>query len=164
MPPYPIVAPFIKSLRTGDTPTTVGLNRLVAGRKRAATSGLLDTVRKRGAFSTPLQPDVRAALKRAGVPERLISRCIDGWPDAQKEQARRAVVSAVDEGRSVRFRWGLTDARTCQTEITNERGGRVVITALSPRSTLRVRNGGISVAPAEAARRVGAGGRRVPAR
>ena len=51
---------------------------------------------------------------------------------------RRAVVAAIRDGRHVRFRWGLTPGRTYATEIDRQGAGAVTITALSPRSTLRV--------------------------
>jgi hypothetical protein len=49
----------------------------------------------------------------------------------------------------VHVRWGLTDARACESEVDDSAERSVTITALSPRSSLHVRTGNdIAAAPA----------------
>jgi hypothetical protein len=141
------VRAFITALKTGETRTTKALEKAVARRRGAAAEEVFAALGERGALKTPLSGPVRTALRRAPLPDHLIERCIDGWPDAQKERARRAIVDALRDGRRVRFRWGLTDARGFESEV-RTRGNIVTITALSPRSTLRVSGDDIDVAPA----------------
>jgi hypothetical protein len=156
---------FIAALKTGETRTTKALELVVSRQRRAASTELVDALAARGAFNTPLQKGFRQALRKAPLPERNIEQCIDGWPDAQKEQMRRAIASAIQDGRRVRFRWGLTAARTFATEINSDGAGAVTITALSPRSSLRVDRGNeVYVAPAgPAATRTSKAGRKTRA-
>lgn len=152
MPPMSSLRTFISALKTGETRTTKALEEVVGRRRGAEAEEVLAAIRRSGALNAPLQTPLRQALRGAPLPERFIDRCIDGWPDAQKEQARRAVVRAIDDGHRVRFRWGLTSGSGYETEITRA-GNRVIITALSPRSTLRISGGEIYVAPGGPPRR-----------
>jgi hypothetical protein len=137
---------FIAALRTGETRTTRALEDVMGRRKGAAAEELLATLHHRGALKAPLQTPLRRAVKKTPLPERFIDRCIDAWPDVQKERARRALVKAVNDGHRVRFRWGLKAGAGYKTEI-KRTGNRVTITALSPRSSLRTSAGEIYVAP-----------------
>jgi hypothetical protein len=123
------------------------LEKAFARRKAAQRQGLVAAIQKRGAWKTPLEPSFQRAMRAAGLSAPLIARCIDGWPDAQKEVARQAVVQAVRSGRTVRVRWGLTDGVACKIDVSPGNTGPVTITALSPRSSLRVRAGRIEVKP-----------------
>lgn len=147
---------FIAALKTGETRTTKALEEVMGRRRGAAAEDLLAALNRRGALKAPLQTPLRQAVKKTPLPEQFIERCIDGWPDAQKERARRALVKAIDDGHRVRFRWGLTAGRGYQTEITRA-GNRVTITALSPRSTLRISGDEIDVAPGTPATNRGPG-------
>jgi hypothetical protein len=144
---------FISALKTGETRTTKALEEVAARRRGAAAEGVIAALRHRAALNAPLQLPLREAIKdRTRLPERFIERCIDAWPDDQKERARRAMVRAINDGRRVRFRWGLTSGRRYETQIVNDER-RVTITALSPKSTLRISDGEIYVAPGGPPRR-----------
>ena len=147
MAPMAHLRTFIAALRTGETRTTKALEGVMGRRRGAEAEELITALNRRGALKAPLQAPFRQAVKKTPLPERFIDHCIDDWPDAQKEQARLALVKAIDDGHRVRFRWGLTAGRGYQTEITRA-GNRVTITALSPRSSLQISGGEIYVAPA----------------
>lgn len=147
MAPMTTLRTFIKALRTGETRTTMALEEVMGRRHGPAAELILATLHHRGALKAPLQTPLRRAVKKTPLPERYIDHCIDAWPDAQKERARRALVKAVNDGHRVRFRWGLKAGSGYKTEITRA-GNRVTITALSPRSSLRISGGEIYVAPA----------------
>jgi hypothetical protein len=150
---------FVTALRTGETRTTKAIEHVVGGRRSAAKEELLSAMRKRGAMNAPLAAPFRRAMRRAPLPERYIAVCIDGWPDSDKARMRRAVIAALDEGRRVRFRWGLTGARGHGVQIDDDGAGPITITALSPRSSLRVERDEVHVSPAVPAatkRRAGA--------
>jgi hypothetical protein len=139
---------FIAALRTGETRTTQALDKVVARRRGAKAVACIQLAHKRGAFNTPLQGVLREAVGSAPLAERFIQQCIDGWPDAQKEQMRKVLVAAITDGRRVRFAWGLTPADGFKTEITDTGSGAVTITALTPRSSLRAHpDGNIDVMP-----------------
>jgi hypothetical protein len=146
MPPMSSLRTFISALKTGETRTTTALERVVAHRRGAVAAQLIADLHHRGALDAPLADPFRQAIKKTPLPERFIDRCIDGWPDPQKESARRALVAAINDGRRVQFRWGLTMGRGCETKITRT-ANRVTITALSPRNTLRIAGKEIHVAP-----------------
>jgi hypothetical protein len=155
---------FIDALRTGETRTTKAIDRVLRSRG-SSREELESAFRHRGALKAPLQDPFRGALRDAGLTPRYIERCIDRWPDGQKEDARRAVVSAINAGRGVRFRWGLTESGRFETEIATAGRGPITITARSPRSTLRVRGDEVEVAPSAGEsrprrRRSSGGGRR----
>ncbi|MDP9236547.1 MAG: hypothetical protein M3P30_03960 [Chloroflexota bacterium] len=142
------VGTFIAALKTGETRTTRALERVIRRRAALEAAGLAALLNQPGALDKPLQAPLRTAVKKAPLPERYIAACIDGWPDAKKEEVRRALAKAIRDGRTVRFRWGLTAATGCDVDIHNTGTGAVTITALSPRSTLRVNpRHGILVAP-----------------
>jgi hypothetical protein len=143
---------FIAALRTGETRTTKALEEVLVRRRGAEAEEVIAALHHRGALKAPLQTPLRRAVKKAPLPDRFIDRCIDAWPDAQKEQARRAMAKAIDDGHRLQFRWGLTAGKGYETEITHA-GNRVTITALSPRSTLRVSDNDIDVAPRQPARK-----------
>jgi hypothetical protein len=156
MPPMSSLRTFIAALQTGETRTTQALDKAVARRRGAKAAGLIQLLHKRGALNAPLQSALREAVGSAPLPEQFIQHCIDGWPDAQKEQMRRTLVAAIRDGRRVRFAWGLTPVAGFKTEISDTGAGAVVITALTPRSSLRAhQDGNIDVVPrkAPAARR-----------
>ncbi len=154
MVPMSSLRTFIAALKTGETRTTRALEEVAARRRGAVAEELITALKRRGALNAPLPAPFRQAIKKTPLPERFIDRCIDAWPDAQKEQARRALVKAIGDGRRVRFRWGLTAGRGYETQITCV-GNRVTITALSPRSTLRISGGEVYVAPGKPAKKHG---------
>jgi hypothetical protein len=138
MPPASSIRTFVSALKTGETRTTKALEDVTARRRGANAEEMIAALRRRNALDRPLQPALRQAIKRTSkLPDRLIDRCIDAWPDTQKERARKAMVRAINDGKRLHFRWGLTASGSYETEVTTSRG-RVTITALSPRSTLRV--------------------------
>jgi hypothetical protein len=136
---------FINALSTGQTRTTEALEQAVRQRGAAADE-LMTALRRRGALNAPLEDPIRQVIRKTPLPDRYIDRCIDAWPDAQKERARRAMVKAMRDGKRLRFRWGLTTGRGYETEIRTV-GARTTITALSPRSSLHISSGEIHVAP-----------------
>ena len=134
MPPMSSLRTFIAALKSGETRTTKALQRAVARRRGAKGQALIAALKHKGALNAPLQAPIRGAI---GLPDVFIERCIDDWPDVQKEQARRAMVTAINKGQQVRFRWGLKAGPGFDATI--RRGASsVTITALSPRSTLRI--------------------------
>lgn len=148
MPPMTSVRTFINALQTGETKTTIAAQAALGRGRRV--SALVNALSKRGAFDSPLQEAFRAELRKAKLPSSYIESCIDNWPNKQKEKMRRAVASAVRDGRKVRIRWGLTTAGTYETQIRRTDSGLVTITALSPRKSLRVSGSrGILVAPSD---------------
>jgi hypothetical protein len=149
------VRTFIAALKTGETRTTKALQRVAGRRQGAAAQALIAALKHKGALDAPLGSPLRDAIQKTPLPERYIARCIDDWPDVQKEQARKAMVTAINKGHQVRFRWGLKSGPGYDTNI--HRGvSSVTITALSPRSSLRVSGNEIHVAPGGPAKR-GAG-------
>jgi hypothetical protein len=143
---------FIAALRTGETRTTKALDHVVAHRRGTKAAKLIDLLHKPGALKAPLQDPFRQAVKGAPLPEKHVQQCIDGWPDAQKEKIRRALVIGIRDHRRIRFVWGLTPAAGFQTEIrktgTGAGTGRLTITALTPRSSLRAHDdGNVDVVP-----------------
>ena len=137
MPPMTSVRTFIAALRTGETRTTQAVEQAVARRRGARAEELVALLHKRGALKAPLDASFRDALRDTGLPPRYIDNCIDGWPDGQKEEMRRAMVTAINGGHRVRFAWGLTAAAGFETEITRAKSGTVTIRAMTPRSALR---------------------------
>jgi hypothetical protein len=136
---------FITALSTGETRTTKALEE--ATRQRgAAADELHAALNRRGALNAPLEDPIRQVIRKTSLPDRYIDRCIDAWPDAQKERARRAMVKAMRDGNRLRFRWGLTAGPSYETVIKTV-GSRTTITALSPRSSLHISRGEIQVAP-----------------
>jgi hypothetical protein len=148
MPPMTSIKTFVAALRTGETRTTQALEKAVARRRGVRAEALIGLLRQQGACKTPLQDELRTALRAERLPERYIQNCIDGWPDTQKEQMRRAIVTAINGGHRVRFEWGITPAATYRTDIRRADNGTVTILALTPRSSLRAsRDGDIAVMP-----------------
>lgn len=148
MPPMTSVKTFITALRTGETRTTQALDKAVARRRGVRAEALIGLLGQRDALRTPLQDELRTALRAERLPERYIDHCIDGWPDTQKEQMRRAIARAIKGGHRVRFAWGITPAASYRTEIRRADNGTVTILALTPRSSLRAsRDGDITVMP-----------------
>ncbi|MEX0749743.1 MAG: hypothetical protein WD359_02960 [Dehalococcoidia bacterium] len=147
MPPMSTLRTFITALSTGETRTTKALEGAARRRRGAAADELLAALRRRGALNAPLKDPIRQVIRKAPLPDRYIDGCIDAWPDAQKERARRAVVKAMRDGKRLRFRWGLTAGRGYETEIRTV-GSLTTITALSPRHTLHIGGGEVHVAPA----------------
>jgi hypothetical protein len=146
MPPMSTIRTFIDALSTGRTRTTKALEEATSRRRGATAEELMAALGRRGALNAPLEDPIRQIIRKTSLPDRYIDRCIDAWPDAQKERARRAMVRAMRDGKRLRFRWGLTAGRGYETEITTA-GTRTTITALSPRSTLHVSAGEVHVAP-----------------
>jgi hypothetical protein len=140
---------FIEALKTGETRTTKALERVMGRRQGAAAEAFFAAMRGRGALNAPLKPEIREAIqKKTRLPDLYIERCIDAWPDKHKEDARKAIVAAFNSGRPLRFRWGLKSGAGYDAVISDQ-DHQITITALSPRSTLRVRNDNeIYVAPA----------------
>jgi hypothetical protein len=148
MAPMSSLRTFIEALRTGETRTTKALDHVVARRHGAKAAELITLLHKRGALNAPLQDPFRQAVKGAPLPERYIQECIDGWPDAQKEKMRRALVIGIRDHRRIRFAWGLTPEAGFQTEIRHTGAGALTITALTPRSSLRAHeDGNVDVVP-----------------
>jgi hypothetical protein len=148
MPPMSKVGTFIAALKTGETRTTKALERVIRRRAALRASGLTALINQPGALDKPLQAPLRTAIRRSPLPERYIAICIDDWPDSKKEQARLTIANAIRDGRAVRIRWGLTAATGYEVDIHDTGTGAVTVTALSPRSTLRVHpRDGILVAP-----------------
>jgi hypothetical protein len=146
MPPMSKVKTFIDALKTGETTTTKKLERVTGKRSSAAALELIGALRKKNALDRPLDGVILEVLRSEGVTRRHIERCIDAWPDKHKEDARRAIIGAINAGKPVRFRWGLKSGAGCDAQI-SKRGPVVTITALSPRSTLRISKGEIFVDP-----------------
>jgi len=139
---------FIAALQTGETRTTKALDLVVARRHGPKAGALIDLLHKPGALKTPLQGPLRQAVKSAPLPEKYIQVCIDGWPDAQKEKMRCALLIGIRDHRRVRFVWGLTAAPGFHTEIHDTGAGTVTITALTPRASLRAHaDGNVDVVP-----------------
>jgi hypothetical protein len=137
---------FISALKTGETRTTKALQRVAGRRQGTAAQTLIAALKHKGALNAPLRAPVRDAIKKTPLPDRYIDRCIDAWPDAQKEEARKAMITAINKGHQIRFRWGLKAGPGYDAKI--HRGpSSVTITALSPRSTLRISGEEIYVAP-----------------
>jgi hypothetical protein len=160
MAPMSSIRTFINALKTGETRTTRALNKVVADRRSAAAHERRAALGHSGAMDAPLQPPFRDALRSAALPDEMITECIDRWPDDHKERVRRALVKALKEGQRVQFAWGLTDGDDLRTEIRTT-GGTVTVSALSPRSSLRVYDDDqVNVAPVRvpANRRSRAGG------
>jgi len=151
MPPMTTLRTFIEALSTGQTRTTRALDEAIRQRGAAADE-LMSALSETGALNAPLQDPIRRLIRKTPLPDRYIDRCIDAWPDAQKERVRRAMLKAMRDGKRVRFRWGLTTASRYETEITTA-GNRTTITALSPRSTLHISGGEVHVAPVRLPRR-----------
>jgi hypothetical protein len=142
------VRTFIDALKTGETTTTKALERVLARRTAAEAAGLVSLLEARGALNAPLQTRLRGAVRAAPLREDHIAVCIDGWPNAQKERARQAIVKAFRNDRRLHVRWGLTDARSFEVDIDDKGSGTITITARSPRASLRVSpSKGILVAP-----------------
>ena len=142
MPPMSSIGTFLKALKSGETLTTKAAEKALGRGRRSAT--LVSTVKKKHAFKAPLQQPLRAALKAANLTEPLITACIDAWPNHEKEKARLAVANAINTDRRVRLRWGLSTGTGYETEV-RKTETTVTIIARSPRSKLRVRQGGVFV-------------------
>jgi hypothetical protein len=140
------VKTFIEALKTGETTTTKKLERVTRKRSSATALELIAALRKKNALDRPLDGVILDVLRSEGVTRRHIDRCIDAWPDKHKEDARKAIIGAINAGKPVRFRWGLKSGAGSDAKI-SKRGPIVTITALSPRSTLRISKGEIFVDP-----------------
>ena len=142
MPPMSSIGTFLKALKSGKTRTTEAAERAISrGRRRPALVSLLS---KKNAFKSPLQQPLRDALKAANLTEDLVTKCIDGWPNSEKEKARAAVASAIRNDKRLRLRWGLSTGSGYETQI-KKTDTTVTIVARSPRLKLRVRSGGVFV-------------------
>ena len=142
MPPMSSLNTFINALITGKTRTTEAAQRAIGRGHRSPA--LVSLVRKPNAFKKPLQKPLRDALKAANLPEDFIIKCIDGWPDAQKEKARVAIVGAIRNEQRVRVRWGLATGPGYETQV-QKTESTVTITARSPRARLRARRNEVFV-------------------
>jgi hypothetical protein len=140
------VKTFIEALKTGETTTTRKLERVTRKRNSAAAMELIAALGQKNALNRPLDGLILARLKDEGLTQRHIDRCIDAWPDKHKEDARKAIIAAINAGKPVRFRWGLKSGAGSDAKISKS-GPIVTITALSPRSTLRISKGEIFVDP-----------------
>jgi hypothetical protein len=135
------IGTFLKALKSGETLTTKTAERALGrARRRPAIVTILKT---KNAFKAPLQQDLRDLLK-PNLNDEQINKCIDSWPNTQKEAARAAVANAIRTDRRVRLRWGLSTGSGYETNITKTEK-TVTIVARSPRSKLRVRQGGVFV-------------------
>jgi hypothetical protein len=148
MPPMSSPRTFIAALKTGETRTTKALEEVTGRRQGVKAEALLAALKRRRALKSPLAEPLREAIQRkTRLPDRYIDRCIDAWPEKHKEDARKAIVRAFHSGKRLRFRWGLKSGQGFDAVIRDE-PDQITITALSPRSTLRVAKGGeIYVAP-----------------
>jgi hypothetical protein len=139
---------FIEALKTGETRTTKALELVMGRREGPRAEAFFAAMGRRGALKSPLNPTIREAIqKKTRLPDTYIDRCIDAWPDKHKEDARRAIIKAFNSGRRLRFRWGLKSGAGYDAVVSDEEH-QITITALSPRSTLRVtKQNQIYVAP-----------------
>lgn len=131
MPEQSSVATFNQARRTGVTKTTKALKALLDKRDPQLISSLRSTSPFLGMPSW-----LRTALRS----ERLSPTEIDHvaqWPDEQKDRVRNAVVDALDENRSVDFRWKLWDQSQEGTIVRQDDAGSVTITFYSPWDKLR---------------------------
>jgi hypothetical protein len=139
---------FISALKTGETRTTKALEDVARKRKSAAALALIAELKEKDALNKPLSATFRQAITKTSLPAGFIDTCIDGWPDTQKEEARGHIVWAIKRGGKVKFRWGLKVGAGYDAKFKRE-GDNVTITALSPRSSLKISGGEIYAAPAK---------------
>jgi hypothetical protein len=137
---------FIEALKSGETRTTKALERLLRRRRSATTQAVIAALRQPGALNRRLDASLRSALNPP-LSDTTISICIDNWPDTQKEEARKQIIWAINKGGSVQIRWGLKSGAGYDAKFKRS-GNNVTITALSPRSSLKISGGEIYVAPA----------------
>jgi hypothetical protein len=137
---------FIDALKSGETKTTKAIEQVVGVRKAADRQALLDALDQPHALKSPLAKAFKDALIDAGLKRNEIKRCINAWPENDKETARVALVKAMKRGDRVRFRWGLKSGAGYDAESERD-GNTTTITALSPHSSLETRGNSVYVGP-----------------
>ena len=138
MPEMSTIKKFVAAIQTGRTNTTRALEQLFANPGRHGSNPNFPQLNTPNALNRPLAAWVQSELRAVGLTEPEIAH-VDGWPDAEKEQVRQALVAAIQANRSVRFLWALHDGTSSENRIDNLNGtGDVVITFRSPRLNVRL--------------------------
>lgn len=136
MPAYSSLGTFIESLRTGRTNITATLESVLADREAIREldewPGFRDTA---NLLDNPIPQWLRTLLKDHGMKDIEVEHIDQHWPPAAKEEARRWIVEAVEEGRPLRFSWELHEGSQPENE-RREDGERVVFK--SPRDGVRI--------------------------
>ncbi len=134
MPQTSTVKEFVTALRTRESKTTKALTKYFTGPGRHRDR--LPAFSRRGALNI-LPSWARRDLRALGLENKELSH-INQWPNGQKEEVRKALVTAIENNRNVRFFWELHGGRTEETEVTDSGKGAITIVFRSPQRNTRV--------------------------
>lgn len=130
---------FTDALSERRSRTTKALDKFIRQRS-LKNHPHLDDLRKRGHLNRPMPRWIRHELAELGVKHPLEFRHINEWPNAQKEEVRKALVHAIDRNLKIDFFWALWDQRREGTIIEPKRlprSGKIKITFYSPQRNVR---------------------------
>jgi hypothetical protein len=126
---------FLRAIRTGKTDTTEALDVIFAKPGVLAEHPNLEDFQQPGALD--ILPDwARAELRRVGLRTADINH-IDDWPSDQKEQARQALVQAIDQDQPVGFFWTVHDGEEEETEVTGGQDVTIAVIFRTPERRVR---------------------------
>ena len=132
MPPFSTLKTYVKAVNSGNTNITRVLTTLMQDPEQWAGEDLT------------VDPGLSAFLRgEFGAPGRMTETEVQHieieWPTAQKEALRLVAVDAIEEGRPMVFKWGLTSGSDPVTDIVEPPAGApltvpILVTFRSPKS------------------------------
>lgn len=135
MPPGTTIKKFVEALQTKKTIINSRLDELCTDSRRH--EACLANLNKPGALNRPLAGWAKEELRTVGLGEVEFAH-IDRWPDEHKEEVRKALVTAVETSRNVRFFWELYGGADNVTDVRDGGTGDITVTFRSPQSRIRV--------------------------
>ena len=135
MPPYSTIRTFVEALQTGRTNITRALDELLENPGSKQNDPDFPHMRSEGALNG-MPGWLRGRLTPRLRPPEIDH--IGRWPDAQKEKARREIVTSINDDRHTTFEWEVYAGPTPSVEVRPGPSGGVVIVFRSPRAGLRL--------------------------
>ena len=131
---------FTDALSERRSRTTKALDKFIRLRSLRDHPHIAD-LRTPGYLNKPLPKWIKDELGALGVKQAMEFKHIDQWPRAQKEEVRKALVHAIDNGLRIDFFWALWDEKKEGTIIEPKRlprRGKITVTFYSPQRNVRV--------------------------
>lgn len=131
---------FTDALSERRSRTTKALDKFIRLSSLRNHSRIAD-LRKPGYLNKAIPKWIKDELGALGMTQATEVKHINQWPKAQKEEVRKALVHAIDNGLKIDFFWALWDEKKEGTVIEPKRlpkKGKITITFYSPQRNVRV--------------------------
>ncbi len=135
MPPGTTIKKFVDALKTRKTVINSALDQLFTESRRH--EAYLAELSNPDALNSPVPDWAKAELRKVGLGDVEFAH-MNRWPDTHKEAMRKAIVTAIQTNRHVRFFWELHAGPDNVTDVQDQGTGDITVTFRSPLSKVKV--------------------------